>query len=277
MTAHTIVIRRLSRAVNFHLIVAIAMCAMTLGCSTAQGPRFMALEPPVEGRSDVYVYRASSLVMMTGAFPLSVDGRAIGPELSNGSYAAMRLAPGRHRLGVDMKYTTGNVALDIDVRANSATFYQLDLSAVPRIGPVAPLLMQAIATSLTHPPLVARPQAQALADLGELKSTHPNGGFLTLERDGAYAAVDDVDAVPGLSATDRDRYREWLKEPHPRAAVIADNGRLFTSTRSTNGLGQVSGGSGTQAAWTMGDCWGSGAKGCQVYAENDRVVWARKP
>jgi hypothetical protein len=146
-------------------------------------------------------------------------------------------------------------------------------------GPTASLLTMAIARSLTPAYLRPRDGAQATSFLAELRSVSKSGDLLTLERDGAYAAVDTVDAVPALNEEQRALYRAWLMRPFPRAAVIADGGKLFLSSAPTyvpgTSASPVSGASGTQAVWAMSDCKGSGATGCVVYATNDRVVWVK--
>lgn len=259
-------------------LLTLCMAFSLQACSTAPSQRLATLAPLVDDRSDVYVYRVSEGRNAVRAVTLSVDGRAIGRDLCDGSYSALRLAPGRHRLGIDMKWVAHNVALDIDVPTNSASFFELDLSGIQRPVLIASWSPHWTEPPLSRPPLTPRSTHRALADLAELDSTHPDGGFLTLEQDAAYAAVDDVEAVPGLSATDRERYREWLRLPHPRAAVIADGGRLFLSTHFPGPIWsgpQLIGG--LAANWTFVDCRWSGATGCRIYAQDDRVVWTRRP
>lgn len=78
-----------------------------------------------------------------------------------------------------------------------------------------------------------------------------------------FAALENADAVPGVSAGGRDLYKAWLLKPFPRAVAISEKGTL------ASGFGD---GAMTQA---INSCERDGEP-CLLYAVDDVVVW-RKP
>jgi dienelactone hydrolase len=79
-----------------------------------------------------------------------------------------------------------------------------------------------------------------------------------------FAALANEAAVPYLTDKGRDGYRKFLGFPTPRAFVIAPDGAWSASARGADPI-----------AAAMAGCTKL-HQGCQVYAYNDSVVWARK-
>ena len=95
----------------------------------------------------------------------------------------------------------------------------------------------------------------------ELRNLHPATGFATL---------DDVDAVPGISASCRDRYRTWFIGTNPKAYAIGPKGHCgFSSgTRPPNKDLPID-----PAERALAACARAGNKDCKLYAIDDVVVW----
>jgi hypothetical protein len=235
---------------------------------------FTTIEPPSAGHSHVYVYRVDQFYLHGSSFEVTVDGRALA-NLAPGSFAALKLAPGAHWLGVDMHGFMGDADQAIYGPSGTTQFYQLDFEARGRmasrllLGPI----VSAIVDSQLNATLQPRTPEQARLDLATLKNVSTTGAMLSLEKDGAYASIADVDAVPGLGESDKIRYREWVGTSNPKAAVLADGGKLFLSNAANSARTGTLGSEAFQLQMTMKTCKGSGATGCTPYALGKRVVW----
>jgi dienelactone hydrolase len=76
-----------------------------------------------------------------------------------------------------------------------------------------------------------------------------------------FAALEDVTAVPRLSAKGRALYQEWLDKPYPRAVAVSDKGAMAR-------------GYGSHAMRdAVRNCEKLSAKPCRLYAVDDQVVW----
>ncbi|OOG43930.1 PDZ domain-containing protein [Polaromonas sp. A23] len=75
-----------------------------------------------------------------------------------------------------------------------------------------------------------------------------------------FAALDDIEAVPRLSAKGRELYREWLDKPFPRAVAISEKGAI------ARGYGDVG------VAKALENCERFKSP-CRLYAVNDKVVF----
>ncbi len=81
-----------------------------------------------------------------------------------------------------------------------------------------------------------------------------------------FAAVDDVQAVPHLNATSRERYRAYLGANPPKAFALAPNGAWASRVDSASAMREA-----------VDRCQGF-AKGqaCRLYAVDDSVVWTKE-
>jgi hypothetical protein len=79
----------------------------------------------------------------------------------------------------------------------------------------------------------------------------------------AFAAIDDVGAVPYLNEKGRQGFLKFLAMKKPRAFVIAPNGSWSASSQGKDPV-----------AGALQAC-GKGNKECRVYAVDDEVVWAQ--
>jgi len=76
-----------------------------------------------------------------------------------------------------------------------------------------------------------------------------------------FARLEDVEAVPYLSAASRQGYQSFLALPKPRAFVIAPDGAWAFSSKDFDVL-----------ASALRSCEEK-HKGCKPYAVDDQVVW----
>jgi len=101
-----------------------------------------------------------------------------------------------------------------------------------------------------------------LKQLG-LPSAETQPAFLPTQSPKAttFARIDDVAAVPYLSAAGQEKYRQFLAMRLPRAIVIAPDGTMAASSGGYDPLGQA-----------LGICR-NGHLGCTPYAIDTNVVW----
>ena len=80
-----------------------------------------------------------------------------------------------------------------------------------------------------------------------------------------FASLDDVDAVPYLHGIGHQGYEKYLSLRNPKAFVIAPDGGWALSALGDDPLSNA-----------MGTCRKT-HQGCQLYAVDDKVVWASRP
>jgi dienelactone hydrolase len=82
----------------------------------------------------------------------------------------------------------------------------------------------------------------------------------------AFAALDDVEAIPYLRDGGRRAYRAFLNKETPRAFAVAPNGAWSWAEE------------GEDPEWrALAACRASSGTPCKLYAVNDRVVWNDAP
>ena len=96
---------------------------------------------------------------------------------------------------------------------------------------------------------------------GRLARTYVEASARPLPRASAYAALDDVNAVP-ISDAGRERYAHFLTQPKPRAFVVYEDGSWRFYTKDPEAM--------TKA---LDYCARQGRR-CWLYAADDRVVWS---
>jgi dienelactone hydrolase len=96
-----------------------------------------------------------------------------------------------------------------------------------------------------------------------LPHTEVNHGYLPepFPATTSFAAINDVAAIPYLSAKARDFYRTFLDKQFPRAFVINERGGASSYAGGFDPLGRA-----------LAACHASNAR-CATYAVDDRVVW----
>lgn len=226
-------------------------------CATAPGPEFTGVTPPIADKGDVYLYRTSAFYAVAQSFTVSVDDEVVG-KLYDASYLALRLTPGTHTLTVKPGGISSISNLDIQVRPEASHFYQYDFVT----GPLANSFF--IGSSIEP-----RDRTTALSDLQGLKSATTD--LISLNVAGAYARIDDVDAVPGLTESGKKGYVAWLLKTNPRAFVVCDNGRWEATWGYPRDPSEPT--DAAERALTHGKQHGK--TNCKLYALNDRVVWTK--
>jgi hypothetical protein len=81
---------------------------------------------------------------------------------------------------------------------------------------------------------------------------------------GGRGGIDDVDAVPYLSAGGRARYREFLSRPSPRAFVVCPTGAFQIMSVVGN------------YPEKLDKMLSERQAGCEPYVINDQVVWSKR-
>jgi len=86
----------------------------------------------------------------------------------------------------------------------------------------------------------------------------------------AFAKLDDADAVPGVSASCRDRYRAWLKQKAPKAYAVSSAGHCGFSwgpAPPDSGLPP------DPSVRALAACARVSKEDCKLYAVDSTVVW----
>jgi hypothetical protein len=233
-------------------ISALVVLTALAACATTPGHQFSSLAPLSESKGDIYLYRGDAFVANAGIFKVSVDEQEVG-GLFNASYLLLRLPPGLHRLKVSPGGLGIPSDLEVKVEAGKAVFYEF----VFQTGILANHLFLGAEVE-------PREHAAAVAALKDLKAVLPG----IVEPVPAYAAIDNVDAVPYISPKGRDAYREWLTRNYPRAVVISASGRYHFAWGSPRNAEDAV----DPAERALAGCR-KYASDCKVYAIDDRVVW----
>lgn len=87
-----------------------------------------------------------------------------------------------------------------------------------------------------------------------------------------FAAIDDVDAIPYIGNRGRERYREWLTQPTPKAFAIAKSGH-FGMAWGLKSLDTTLPSDPYERAVAV--CERSAKLPCKLYALNGSVVWTK--
>lgn len=88
-----------------------------------------------------------------------------------------------------------------------------------------------------------------------------------------YAALSDIDSLPGLGARGREGYQAWLKRNHPRAFAIGPR-KNWASAVGRNPSDHNLPSDPVERA--LGICQRNAGEPCQLYAVNDEVVWPKR-
>jgi hypothetical protein len=87
-----------------------------------------------------------------------------------------------------------------------------------------------------------------------------------------YARIDDVDAVPHLGPQGRQAYREWIKNPLPKAFALAPGGAYFPAWSVTPPDTTLPSDPSERALLV---CVRNAKAPCKLYAVNNTVIWTR--
>jgi hypothetical protein len=252
---HVAVSRRVLRTAIVALAILVSACT--------HAPKNQAEQARADpGKATVYVYRASDPLGASQPFYVSLDGKPVSPLL-NASYILLNLEPGQHRLVVSPGPFGYNRGADIAVVAGEQRFYQFEFEPGDDNRHFGNTMLNArdeIAANSTMAGL-----RRTVDRFNDRRLTYPATRF---------ASVGDVTAVPAINERGREVYRNWLKQRHPRAFVVASNGAFFSvwgmAVTDIPGLSDPT----TRA---MQRCARLRGVVCQVYAINNSVVWQPLP
>jgi hypothetical protein len=138
---------------NRRLLLASAALIALQGCATAPGAAFSALEPVLQGKGNLYLYRKSGLYAAGAQYAVKDGGNKEVGKLYNASYLLFSLPPGKHRFSVEEGGFASPKPFDVDVKEGQNHFVEYDSS-------MGLLLGWGLLSDNT-----ARTQAQAMADL----------------------------------------------------------------------------------------------------------------
>jgi dienelactone hydrolase len=78
----------------------------------------------------------------------------------------------------------------------------------------------------------------------------------------AYAAIDNVDAIPYLKGSAREQYKVFLGKPFPRAFAVSPTGAWSWAEDGDDPVEQA-----------LADCQKNSSQPCRLYAVDNHVVW----
>lgn len=130
--------------------------------------------------------------------------------------------------------------------------------------------MEKRSTEAKLPPIPARAMV-ATAMLPAPAAPEPKdatGGMVPYRASG-YAKLEDVEALPYQAEHVRKAYREWLRQPLPRAFVLSSQKVIYSVGRDPEDASEPR----DPSARALQRCQRSSQTLCQLYAVDDVVVW----
>ena len=104
--------------------ILIVTSLLFLSACSATGPRYSELpEEPLEGKSEIVVYRLSQLAASGGCYRVSIDDTPIG-ILANGGYVRKIVPPGKHKVSIILK---DSLDLEIEAKPNETNYIQYNI------------------------------------------------------------------------------------------------------------------------------------------------------
>jgi len=122
---------------SIHRIIIIITILFLAGCS-ATGPKYTELhKQPLDGKSEIVIYRLSQFAASGGCYRVKVDDKQIG-ILANGGYVRKIVEPGSHKVSIVLR---SGLDLVIETKPNETNYIQYNIgvsgmSAFP-IGTIA--------------------------------------------------------------------------------------------------------------------------------------------
>lgn len=148
-----------SKLLHCGLILALAAVLAAGSCERAGGPAFSGVSPVAPGEARIYLYRQGALAAYGQGFDVLVDGKPRG-RLTNASYLALAVTPGRHLLAVAPGGRADLCTVQIDAAAGQNTYYEFVFPTGWRMRP-----------SFSHAAIEHRNALQAHAALHDLHET----------------------------------------------------------------------------------------------------------
>ena len=95
-----------------------------LSACSATGPKYSELQKqPLDGKSEIVVYRLSQLAASGGCYRVKVDGVQVG-ILANGGYVRKIVDPGNHKVSIMLRE---GLDLEINTQPNETNYIQYNI------------------------------------------------------------------------------------------------------------------------------------------------------
>ncbi len=199
---------------------------------------------------------------------LDASGKSVHGYKINASYGLGGLAGGQDGMRMNWLYDKFSELTVAELAGNTSATNV----AKGRASPSAPILITPspgsdgtqMASAVSAPstaPKVSK-VATAWTPNAELRAAHPTTQFAKLE---------DVEAVPSISSTCRDRYQTWLTRSNPKAFAVGPKGHCGFSwgTQPTDPALPKD-----PAERALLACARAGNGDCKLYAIDNAVVWS---
>jgi Protein of unknown function (DUF2846) len=224
---------------------------------------------PKAGMAQVYVYRNETLGAAI-SMPVTVNGKLAGTTGPN-SYFKFDLPPGQHTItsqGETSKLTVATepgknyfVWQEVKMGVMSANSkLQLVSETEGRKAVLECSRIESTISSTSQPVPTATSMAVTTAVPTTAQSPKVNSKI----------RIDDVAAVPYLSAKDREAYTVWLTRPSPKAFAIGPRGHYWPAWGAVPGDPSLPV---EVKARAIAGCSKNAGVPCKLYAVDNDVVW----
>jgi Protein of unknown function (DUF2846) len=250
------VLRRACMVVFTLLIVFQAGCASVNKAPAASDSEAKQFSPKA-GMSQVYVYRNETLGAAI-SMPVTVNGKLAGTTGPN-SYFKFDLLPGQHT--ITSQGETSKLTVTTEAGKNYFVWQEVKMGVMSGNSK-----LQLVADAVGR---------KAVLECSRIDSNLSSAAVLPLAAVAGSApkskiSIDDVTAVPYLSAKGREAYSVWLSRPAPKAFAIGPLGHYWPA------WGPAPGDSSLPVevrARAIAGCSKNAGVPCKLYAFDNEVVW----
>jgi Protein of unknown function (DUF2846) len=242
--------------VVFSLLVVFQMGCASVNKAPAASDSEAKQFVPKAGVSQVYVYRNETLGAAL-SMPVTVNGKLAGTTGPN-SYFKFDLAPGQHT--ITSQGETSKLTLTTEAGKNYFVWQEVKMGVLSGNSKLQ-LVEDAVGR-------------KAVLECARIESNFGSAAISVPVVSGSApkskVRIDDVAAVPYLSAKDREAYSVWLTRPSPRAFAIGPRGHYWPA------WGPVPGDPSLPVevkARAIAGCSKNAGVPCKLYAVDNEVVW----
>jgi hypothetical protein len=212
---------------------------------------------PKAGMSQVYVYRNETLGAAI-SMPVTVNGKLAGTTGPN-SYFKFDLAPGQHT--ITSQGETSKLTLTTEAGKNYFVWQEVKMGVMSGNSK-----LQVVADDVGRKAVLECSRIDS--DLSSAAAVPPAAAAGSVPK--SKVSIDNVAAVPYLSARGREAYVVWLTRPAPKAFAIGQLGHYWPA------WGAVAGDPSLPVevkARAIAGCSKNAGVPCKLYAVDNEVVW----
>jgi hypothetical protein len=265
---------------TFYRMVFICIFLASLGAVGARADDSLAAvtaeQPNVDTDAFIYVYRPSAFFGFGANYNVLLNDKEIG-EISNASYLKVKTKSGPVRVSVYPGGLGIMSTLFVDLKPRSHTYleYRANTGLLANwfyLG--SELVVQTEEVANKEMADLKSMTGQQALDVTNIKLVNPKTYSELRDKyspTNAFA-LEDVDAVPGLTAQCKDRYKAWLLQTPPKAFAVGPQGECgFAWGNKPSQLSP----SFDPLERALNGCFKVKNNTCKMYAIDGNVVWIK--